>query len=102
MGVTSIKRNPLTPDWPAIAETLPGYEFPTWTAMVGPPGMSRDVVNKIHAAMDNALKQKDVVDKLAQVGTVPFFIKPEDLKALIDADTAKWIRIAKDENLQPE
>ena len=30
------------------------------------------------------------------------FIKPEDLKALIDADTAKWIKIAKDENLQAE
>jgi len=102
LGVTSIKRNPLTPDWPAISETLPGYDFPTWTAMVGPPGMSRETVNRIHAAMDSALKQKDVADKLAAVGTLPFFIKPEDLKALIDADTAKWIKIAKDENLQAE
>ena len=65
LGVTSLKRNPLTPDWPAISETLPGYDFPTWTAMVGPPGMSREIVNKIHAAMDSALKQKDVVDKYA-------------------------------------
>ena len=33
---------------------------------------------------------------------MPFYIKPEDLKALIEADTAKWIRIAKEENLQAE
>jgi tripartite-type tricarboxylate transporter receptor subunit TctC len=102
LGVTSLKRNPLTPDIPAISETLPGYEFPTWTAMVGPPGMSREVVTKIHAAMDSALKQKDVVDKFASAGTLPFYITPDGLKGLIDVDTAKWIRLAKESNIQAE
>ena len=102
LGVTSLKRNPLTPDIPAISETLPGYEFPTWTAMVGPPGMSREVVTKIHAAMDSALKQKDVVDKFAQAGTLPFYITPDGLKGLIDADTVKWIKLAKESNIQAE
>lgn len=102
LGVTSLKRNPLTPDWPAISETLPGYEFPTWTAMVGPPGMPREVVNKIHAAMDSALKQKEVVDKYAQAGTIPFLIAPDGLKALIETDTAKWIKLAKESNIQAE
>ncbi len=47
IGVTSLKRNPATPDWPAISETLPGFDFPSWTALVGPPGMSRDQVTRI-------------------------------------------------------
>ena len=85
--MTSLKRNPLTPDIPAISETLPGYDFPTWTAMVGPPGMSREAVSRIHTAMDSALKQKDLVDKFAQAGTVPLPITPDDLKGLIDAET---------------
>ena len=102
LGVTSLKRNPLTPDIPAISETLPGYDFPAWTAMVGPPGMRSEVVKKIHAAVDNALKQKDVVDKLALAATNPFFTSPEDLKALIAADTTKWINLSREANIQPE
>ena len=102
LGVTSLKRNPLTPDIPAISETLPGYDFPSWTAMVGPANMPRDTVNKIHAAMQSALKQKELVDKFAQAGTLPYFLSPDELKALIDAETAKWIKAARDANIQPE
>lgn len=102
LGVTSPKRNPLSPEIPAIAETLPGYDFSVWTAMVGPAGMKRDVVAKIHAAVDNALKRKEVIDRFAQAATNPFHITPDDFKALIDNDTARWIKLARDENIQPE
>ena len=56
LAVTSLKRNPVTPDWPAISETLPGFDFPSWNALVGPAGMPRELVNKINAAMNSALK----------------------------------------------
>jgi len=102
LAVTSLNRNPITPDIPAIAETLPGYDFPAWTAMVGPPRMSREVVTKINAAMNDALKQKDVVDKLAQAATLPYIISPDELKSLIDAETTKWIKLAREANIQPE
>jgi tripartite-type tricarboxylate transporter receptor subunit TctC len=102
LAVTSLNRNPLTPDIPAISETLPGYDFPAWTAMVGPRGMSREVVSKINAAMNDALKQKDVVDKLAQAATLPYIISPDELKSLIDAETTKWIQLAREANIQPE
>ena len=102
LGVTSLKRNPLTPDIPAMSETLPGYDFPAWTAMVGPAGMRRETVARIHAAVDHALKQKDVVDKMALAATNPFLIGPEPLKALIESDTAKWIRLAREANIQPD
>jgi tripartite-type tricarboxylate transporter receptor subunit TctC len=102
LAVSSLKRNPLTPDWPAISETLPGFDFPSWNALVGPRGMPRELVNKINAAVDNALKQKDVVDKYAQAGTVPLVMTPDELKAFIDAETAKWIKLAREANIQPE
>lgn len=102
LGVTSLKRNPVTPDWPAISETLPGFDFPSWNALVGPRGMSRELVNKINAAVNQALKQKDVVDKYAQAGTLPFIMTPDELKAFIDVETAKWIKLAQEANIQPE
>jgi tripartite-type tricarboxylate transporter receptor subunit TctC len=100
LGVTTQKRNPLTPDIPSIAETLPGYDFPVWTALVGPAGMPRDTVNKINHAMEGALKQKEVVDRFAQAATNPFFISPDQFKALIETDTAKWLRLTREANIQ--
>jgi tripartite-type tricarboxylate transporter receptor subunit TctC len=102
LAVTTLTRSPLTPDWPAISETLPGFDFPSWNALVGPPGMSRELVNRISAAMSQALKQKDVVDKYARGGSIPMLMTPDELKAFIDAETAKWIKLAREANIQPE
>lgn len=102
IAVSSRKRNPITPDWPAISETLPGYDFPSWNAVVGPAGMSRDVVNRISNAVIRALKQKDVVDKYAAAGTIPLIMGPDELKTYMAAEVAKWVRLAKEAGIQPE
>jgi tripartite-type tricarboxylate transporter receptor subunit TctC len=102
LGVTSLKRNPLTPDIPAISETLPGYDFPAWTALVGPPGMRPETLARIHGAMTSALKQKDIVDKFAQGATNPLLITPDEFRALIESETVKWIKLAREANIQPE
>ena len=70
--------------------------------MVGPAGMRRETVNRIHAAVESALKRKDVAEKFAQASTDPFFIEPDDFKAYIDSETSKWIRLARETNIQPE
>jgi tripartite-type tricarboxylate transporter receptor subunit TctC len=102
LGVTIQKRNPLTPDIPAVADTLPGFDFPVWTAMVGPAGMPRETVNRINAAVESALRQKDVVDRLAQTAANPYIISPDQFKAVIEAETSKLIRLAREANIQPE
>lgn len=102
LGVTSLKRNPATPDWPAISETLPGFDFPSWTAMVGPPGMSRELTNRINAAMNGVMNQKQVVDNLHESASVALIMTPEQLKAYIDSETSKWVKVARENNMQPE
>lgn len=102
LAVSSLKRNPTTPEWPAISETLPGFDFPSWNVWVGPAGLPRDVVNKLSAGIAQAQKQKEVIDRLAASGTVPFVIGPDELKTFIEAETAKWVRLAKEANIQPE
>jgi len=102
LAVSSLKRNPVTPDWPAMAETLPGLDFTFWNIMAGPAGMSRDTVSKISTAVADALKRTDVADKYAQSGTVPYLMGPDEVRALLADDAAKWIRLAKEANLEPE
>ena len=102
LGVSSAKRNPVTPDWPAIAETLPGFDFPSWNALMGPAGLPREMVNRLSSAAIQALKQKDVADKYANHGTVPLIMGPDELRAFIESETAKWVKAAREANIQPE
>src|ERR1700761_6662142 len=51
LAVGSERRNPLLPDVPALAETLPGYKATTWFGMVAPPGTPQDIAAKLSEAV---------------------------------------------------
>jgi tripartite-type tricarboxylate transporter receptor subunit TctC len=102
IAVTSLKRNPLTPDWPAISETLPGFDFGAWNAWVGPAGMPRDLVMRLSAAIAQAQRQASVVQILANEATTPLIMGPDELKAYIDAEVAKFVRLGKEAGIQAE
>jgi tripartite-type tricarboxylate transporter receptor subunit TctC len=102
LAVTSGQRNPLVPDWPAVAETLPGFDFSVWNALFGPPGMPREIVDRLSQAMQEALANREVVEGLAAGGTFPHYLTPEGLKAQVEADIVKWTQAAREANVQPE
>jgi tripartite-type tricarboxylate transporter receptor subunit TctC len=102
LAVSSLKRNPSTPDWPAISETLPGFDFPSWNAVVGPANMPRDLVNRISVAMAQGLRNKDVVERYASVATIPLILNPDELKAYMQSEVDKWVRLAREAQIQPE
>ncbi len=102
IAVSSLQRNPLVPDWPAVSETLPGFDFPSWVGMVGPAGMPRDITEKLNNATNQALKQPEVRERLAGIGMSPMVLTPEQLKDVIGAEVVKWVKLAKDANIQPE
>jgi tripartite-type tricarboxylate transporter receptor subunit TctC len=102
LGVTSLKRNAITPEWPAISETLPGFDFGAWNAWVGPAGMPRDLVNRLSASIGAALRRPEVVQQLALEATTPLVMGPDETKAFIEAEVVKYIRLAKEAGIQPE
>jgi tripartite-type tricarboxylate transporter receptor subunit TctC len=102
LAVGSARRNPVTPDWPAMAETLPGLDFGIWNVMTGPAGMARDKVERISAAVADALRQKEVVDKYALSGTSPYVLGPDEVRNLLASEHDKWQKFARDANLKPE
>jgi tripartite-type tricarboxylate transporter receptor subunit TctC len=102
LGITSTKRSALVPDWPALNEAMPGFDITAWFAVVGPQNMPKDVVAKLSGASAEALKHADVKDKLAGIGMQPMFMAPDALKSFMTTEVAKWIRLARDANIQPE
>jgi tripartite-type tricarboxylate transporter receptor subunit TctC len=102
LAVSSLKRNPTTPDWPAISETLPGFDFPSWNALVGPAGMPRELVDKLAAAVLQAQKSPELTEKYTQHGTLVMSMGPDQLRSFMDAEATKWVRLAREANIQPE
>jgi tripartite-type tricarboxylate transporter receptor subunit TctC len=102
LGVSSAKRSPIVPDWPALAEVIPGYEITAWFAVVGPPKMPKPVVDRLNAAITKALTQPDSKEKLAAIGLTPFPLAPDKLHAFMGAEIDKWKKLVKEAGIEPE
>jgi tripartite-type tricarboxylate transporter receptor subunit TctC len=99
LGITSLKRSPLLPELPAIAETVPGFESVTWFGLYGPKGLPPDVVNRVNAAVNQALQDPDVKERLARLGIDPVGGTPQAFVTMADADRAKWKKIIQDRKI---
>jgi tripartite-type tricarboxylate transporter receptor subunit TctC len=90
LGVTTAKRSPLAPDIPAIADVLPGFESNTWFGLYGPKGLPVEVQSKINLAVNQALADVEIKDKLARLGIEPVGGTSQQFAAMVTADAAKW------------
>ena len=102
IAVTSAKRSPLVPDWPALAETLPGYDIDAWIATLGPKGLPRDIAQKLHDATMKAMAKPDVQQKLAAVGFTPALLPPAEMPQFMKSEIAKWAQMVKQAGIAPE
>ncbi|MFM8549033.1 MAG: Bug family tripartite tricarboxylate transporter substrate binding protein [Betaproteobacteria bacterium] len=73
---TGAKRSQALPDVPTVAETLPGFRIEAWYGFMGPPGMPRDLVARIHADVTHIMQRPDfqarvVADGMELVGGTP-------------------------------
>jgi tripartite-type tricarboxylate transporter receptor subunit TctC len=71
LGMTDTRRAPQMPDVPTLSEILPGFELPTWYAVFMPAGVPSDVVDKVHAAFADILKQDEVKKRVISIGFNP-------------------------------
>ena len=96
LAVTGPTRSPLFPDLPTIAEAaLPGFEAVLHYGIVAPAGTPRPIVDKLNAALRQAVMSDDMKQKLATDGTEPLASTPEQYAADIDKEETKWSAIIK-------
>ncbi len=102
IGVTSARRSSLAPDWPALAETLPGYDIDAWLATLGPKGLPEPIARRLHEATVRALAKPEVQSRLATMGFTPALLGPADAVPFIRAEVAKWAALVKQAGIVPE
>jgi tripartite-type tricarboxylate transporter receptor subunit TctC len=101
LGVTTRNRVSAIPDVPTIAEAgtdvgLRSFESYTWFGLFGPKGLDAEVVNKVNAAVKFALEQPAVRERMVQLGNTPRWESPEQFRATVKSDRAKWAAVVKE------
>ena len=95
LGVSSPKRLPNLPDLPAIAETLPGYEFGGWQGIFVPAGTPPDTVRQLNAATLKAANTPEFKDYLSREGSVLVGSTPEEFAKFLRAEIEKLVPLIK-------
>lgn len=99
LGVTSKTRSNAAPEVPTLIEAgVPDYEYATWYGLLGPRGLPRPIVDRLHQAARQALTTDDAKHKLDGQGVDPLLSTPTEFAAYLKSETEKWtsvVRIAK-------
>jgi tripartite-type tricarboxylate transporter receptor subunit TctC len=95
IGVTSPKRNELTPDLPSLAEAMPGFEATIWYGLLAPAGTPEPIVNKLYAESEKFLTMPATREKLANVGVIVSPMRPDEFGAFIRSEITRWTADAK-------
>ena len=96
LAIGRATRSPKYPDYPTIAETLPGYENSGWFGFIGPAGMSREQVALLNKEMNRAVMLPDVREKLDSYGLEIHTESPEYFGNVLRRDMEKWGKVARD------
>ena len=100
LAVASAKRVPSLPDVPALAESLPGFEAVAWFGIVGPPGLSAPLAQKISAGVAEALRDPEVQARLAALSAQPMGLTPAQTAAYIREETERWAAVIRTANVK--
>jgi len=103
LGVTSQARSEMLPDVPAIAEAgLAGYDMPAWRSIMGPAGMSPQIVQVLNRGIVRAVQSADMRERFAKAGSVAMSSTPEALRQRYEHWMEVFGRIAREAKLQPQ
>lgn len=98
-GVTTKTRVPSLPDLPTLHESgLPNFEVAVWHGLYAPKGTPKQVVDTLSNALVVALKDANVKQRFAELGTEPVAesrAKPDAHRAFLKAEIDKWSPIIK-------
>ncbi len=90
IAVASPDRVSSLPDAPTIAETLPGFASVTWFALAAPPKTPAAIVDKINAAVNEALHDPTIIKRFADLTAEPAGGTPQETAAYFKDEAQRW------------
>jgi tripartite-type tricarboxylate transporter receptor subunit TctC len=101
LGIARAARAPGYPDFPTIAETVPGYTSGGWFGFIAPAAAPKEIVALLNREANRAMMQPDVRDKMNAFGLEIHTESPEFFADTIRSDFVKWGKLARDIGFRP-
>jgi tripartite-type tricarboxylate transporter receptor subunit TctC len=88
-------RSKAAPDYPTVAETLPGFDVTNWVGFFAPAGTPPDIVRRLNAETDKFMRSKEIETRLVNEGARFIPMTPEQFGEFVKAEIAKWAPVVK-------
>jgi len=100
LATTGAKRDPLNPELPTVADTIPGYEATAWWGLVLPAKTPPPIVNRLHTEIIKVLQAPEVRELIAKQGATVQPESPAQFVAFLQAERARIEKLSKVANLR--
>jgi tripartite-type tricarboxylate transporter receptor subunit TctC len=103
LAVTTEKRTPLAPDIPTMVEQgWPGFVISAWYAVLAPAGTPRDLVARLNAEINKAVKDPELQKRMGEQGIELVGGTPEEGQKFIDSEVVRWRQVIKEKGITAE
>ena len=103
IATTGSKRAELMPDVPTVAEQgYPGYEALNWYGFLGPAGLPKPIVERLHGEIAKALANPEVIAAMKKTGVEPQSSRPEEFAAYIKKEYETWGKVIKQAGIKAQ
>jgi tripartite-type tricarboxylate transporter receptor subunit TctC len=102
LAVAEPKRMAEFPDWPAVAETVPGFEMAPWVGLIAPAGTPQAIVDRLSAATLAVLHDPAIAKQFADQQLTVMALAQDRFADLIRSDLDKWKKVVRTANIQME
>ena len=103
IAISSVKRTPLLPDVPTVAETgLAGFEVLGWFALLAPAKTPPEVIRRLNNDVNAAIARPAIVTRFAELGAEPLGGPPDQAAAFIRGEQEKWGKIIRDAGIKQQ
>ncbi|WP_280150437.1 tripartite tricarboxylate transporter substrate binding protein [Piscinibacter sp. XHJ-5] len=91
------------PDVPTVAEQgYPDFEMTQWYGLLAPASLAQPAAEKLAAAAQRAMKEKEALDRLANDAAIPVGGTPRDFAAFIAQEQQRWKAVIARAKIKPE
>jgi len=96
LAYTGAQRSTFLPELPTVIEAgLPGYTFDSWIGLLAPAGTPKAEIDRIHTAVQKAMAEPTVKERLQRLGVEYTSMSPADFQKLLQADWDNAAQIVK-------
>jgi tripartite-type tricarboxylate transporter receptor subunit TctC len=102
LAVGTAKRIPAAPDIPAVAETLPGFEFASWNGFSAPNGTPESIIEAVRREITAFAKSPEVAERLGKLGIIQGGLTKEENEAVFKQDFESFAAAVKAAGIVPQ